>query len=251
MTLYCPSIGEGPDIVLLHGWAWHGEVWRDVAQSLSRDFRVWTPDLPGHGRSGNGVLTLEDIARVVAESVPDAATWIGWSLGGLVALTAAQRRYASRLVLVAASARFVQDEQWQCALSRAWFEQFNHDLNADAQRTLERFASLHLASASSDRVLLRRLRSTLLQHGVPKASQLRAGLDLLSNSDLRSRLSDIDVPTLIVHGERDQIVPIASAENMVQSLPRARAAFVADAGHAPFLSHASWFVDTVGDFLRE
>jgi pimeloyl-[acyl-carrier protein] methyl ester esterase len=51
MSLHIESEGAGPDLVLLHGWAMHGGIWRDVREQLARHFRLHLVDLPGHGFS--------------------------------------------------------------------------------------------------------------------------------------------------------------------------------------------------------
>lgn len=239
--------------MLIHGWAWHGGVWADVAAELAREFRLWIPDLPGHGRSREAMadFTLDGLARVVSECVPREATWIGWSLGGLVALTAALSGWARRLVLVDATPRFVQDDGWECGLSRQWFKAFAEELSRDARHALERFASLHLSRDGDERSLLRRLRTEIFRFGIPAAQALHAGLELLEQSDLRSHLPQIRSPALVVHGARDRIALPKAGERLAQALPQGRFVRVDSAGHAPFLSHASSFMDTVRTFLSE
>ncbi len=251
--MYCENLGTGPDVVLIHGWGWHGDVWTDVAAELAREFRVWVPDLPGHGRSREDAadFTLDGLARAVSACVPSEATWIGWSLGGLVALTAAQRGWARRLVLVDATPRFVRGDGWQCGLSRQWVDAFAKEFTHDTRRALERFASLHLCGEGRERSLLRRLRTEIFRFGMPAAHVLYAGLKLLAQSDLRPQLPQIHSAALVVHGACDRIVLPEAGERLARALPQGRFVRVDDAGHAPFLSHVHRFVDTVGTFLRE
>ncbi|HEY0179955.1 MAG TPA: alpha/beta fold hydrolase, partial [Dokdonella sp.] len=78
--------GDGPDLVLIHGWAMHGGVFAPLVERLAPRFRVHAVDLPGHGRGrGEARLDLADAARRIAGATPR-ALWVGWSLGGLVAL---------------------------------------------------------------------------------------------------------------------------------------------------------------------
>ena len=93
MILYYEQHGQGPDVVLVHGWAQHGGIWTDVARALSAEFRVTVPDLPGHGRSRDFLpraFTADALAEEVRRVLPGPATWVGWSLGGFVALAAVQ-----------------------------------------------------------------------------------------------------------------------------------------------------------------
>ncbi len=252
MTLHCESIGSGPDVVLIHGWGWHSGVWDAVASQLMHEFRVWLPDLPGHGRSRGPVadLSLAGLTQAIATAVPRSAIWIGWSLGGLVALTAAQQGIAQRLVLVATTPRFVQTQAWEYGQTTEWFRHFTDEFAQDAPRALERLASLHLTGNGNERPLLRQLRAALLRYPVDAAA-LQAGLRLLEATDLRALLPTIQVPALVVHGTCDHVATVQAGEYLARSLPDARFVPVADAGHAAFLSHTDFFVEHLRAFLHE
>lgn len=105
--LYRETIGEGDrHLVLLHGWGLNAEVWRYTAERLAPHFCLHLVDLPGYGRSENfGAMTLAEMAEIVLDGAPEKASWLGWSLGGLVAsqvaLSAPQR--VEKLITVASS----------------------------------------------------------------------------------------------------------------------------------------------------
>ena len=253
MTLHCQTFGFGPDVVLVHGWGWHGGAWDEVASDLANAHRVWVVDLPGHGRSraDSGAQTLDDLVRALGACVPPGATWVGWSLGGMAALVAARRGLAQRLVLIGATPRFVQGADWECGWAPAAFAQFSAEVEADAGRALGRFASLHLGGGEVQRDLLRRLRATLLQRGgVPDQAALRAGLGMLSASDLRAQLPDIATPTRVLHGTADSIVPWQAGARMAAALANAEFVSIAEAGHGLPLSHADRVANAIKDFIR-
>ena len=84
--------GKGVPVVLLHGYLEAGEVWEPLAQKLEEQFRIISPDLPGHGDSGirGEVHTMEFLAGAVREVIRDAGEqrvmMVGHSLGGYVTL---------------------------------------------------------------------------------------------------------------------------------------------------------------------
>ena len=254
MSIYYEQSGHGPDVVLVHGWGLHGGIWSDVARELSAQCRVTVPDLPGHGRSREfrpREFTADSLAAEVQRVVPGPAIWVGWSLGGFVALAAAQRYplAVAKLVLVGATPKYVQSPDWPHAMSPTVLEQFAQNLEQDYAATLDRFLSLQMA-AGEDRAVLRRLRDEMFRHGEPPAAALREGLQLLKEEDRRAALSGIAMPALVIHGERDRITPVAAARFLAGSLPQARLELVPGAGHAPFLSHPSLFTAQLKEFIQ-
>lgn len=253
MKLHCESFGSGPDLVLVHGWGWQGGVWTAMAQQLTSRFRVWIPDLPGHGASRGSAVpsTLDGWALAVMECVPASATWVGWSLGGLVSLAAAQALSAAKLVLLGTTPRFIQGVDWPCAWSVDEFERFRADVDRNAIDTLERFASLHLGSGPTQRPLLRTLRTELSARGMAEPHALKAGLQILGEIDYRDKLLDVGAPTLVVHGENDRIVFAEAGERMARALPRAGYKRIDNGGHALPLSHVEEVVTMIGEFAFE
>jgi pimeloyl-[acyl-carrier protein] methyl ester esterase len=254
MTLYYEAHGQGPAIVLVHGWGSHGGIWREITHVLAAHARVIVPDLPGHGRSRD-VLPREFTAEVLAEEVqrllPAPATWVGWSLGGFLTLAAAQEfpHAVERLVLVGATPKYVQAQGWPHAMPQEVLEQFARNLKQDYAGTLRRFLSLQV-DAGEARGALRRLREELFRYGQPPTAALQAGLRLLRDEDRRATLRGIGQPALVIHGSRDRIVPPAAAHFLAGHLPAARLEMIAGAGHAPFLSHPAKFLETLTGFLH-
>lgn len=253
MSMHYEQSGHGPEVVLIHGWGSHGGVWTEIARELVKDFRVTVPDLPGHGRSRDfapDAFTPEIMAQQIRRLLHGPAAWVGWSMGGLVALAAAQRLApaVSRLVLVNATPKYVQSPDWPHAMPPSVLEQFAQNLEQDYAGTIERF--LTLQTAGDDRAVLRRLRE-IFRHGEPVTAALRAGLRLLKEEDRRSVLGGIGAPALVIQGARDRLVPMEAARYSATHLPRARLAPVAGAGHAPFLSHPAAFLAVLKPFIRD
>jgi pimeloyl-[acyl-carrier protein] methyl ester esterase len=86
--------------------------------------------------------------------------------------------------------------------------------------------------------------------GEPDPAVLAAGLQLLAEVDLREELGQVTCPTLVVHGARDTLCPLAGAEWLAAQLPQARLAQHPHAAHAPFLSHPDWFRGTLLEYLH-
>src|SRR5512139_2145202 len=103
--------GTGPALVMIHGWAMHSGIFAPLVERLDAHFTLYLVDLPGHGRNRDDAtpLQLGTLAEVIAAHTPR-ALWLGWSLGGLVALHAAQTQpeRVRGLAMLCASPRFVR-----------------------------------------------------------------------------------------------------------------------------------------------
>ncbi len=254
MKLYYEQHGHGPEVVLIHGWALHGGVWVDVVRDLSKDFRVTVVDLPGHGRSRAWLpqeFTPASLAGAVQRVLAGPAHWVGWSLGALVVLAAAQKnpQAVKKLVLVSATPKFIRSDDWPWAMEPEVLDQFARDLEHDYAATLRRFLSLQVA-VQADRLALSRLRAELFRYGEPDTAALRAGLRLLKEEDRRAMLPAIQAPALVIHGKLDRLVPVGAACYLSEHLPQAQLEIVAGSGHAPFLSHSAIFLKKLKDFLH-
>jgi len=245
--------GHGPEIVLVHGWGLHAGVWDELAATLAARFTVLSLDLPGHGRSRITPMParLDELTDALVAQLPGPAIWLGWSLGGLVALDAA-RRYperVSKLVLTAATPRFVQAPDWSAAMAPGVFGDFAANLRTDYRGTLLRFLSLQAGGDGEGRALIKRLRSGLFAHGEPPPQALANGLAILEATDLRGTLAAIATPALVVHGQLDRLAPPAAGEYLAARLPYARFALLPGAGHAPFLTQPRRYAELLREFL--
>ncbi len=231
--------GDGPDLVLIHGWAMHGGIFASLCELLAPHFRLHVVDLPGHGCSRDeSRFDLADAASRIAQQTPR-AIWLGWSLGGLVAQQAALTMpgQVRGLVAVASSPRFVSADDWPCGVALTVFEQFARDLHEDARATIERFLALETLGSAHANALLRELGRSVFARGMPQATALADGLRTLENGDLRHALPQLAMPSLWVAGRRDRLVPPAAMQWAAAQAPRGRL-LTFNSGHAPFLEYS-------------
>lgn len=241
MTLHIDKLGHGPQpLVLLHGWAMHGGVFAPLVGVLAERCTLYVVDLPGHGHSRGCGLPLEPhaIAEAVAAATPP-APWLGWSLGGLVALAAAldNPAHVRGLAMLCATPRFVRDASWPHGSDAALVHQLALDLETGYHATIERFLALEAMGSTDPKAELRRLRAEVFERGEPELRVLQEGIGLLERSDLRAHLPQLTVPSVWIAGRRDRLVPPAA---MAWSAAQCGGRFVeiAHAGHAPFIGHA-------------
>ncbi|SEO36164.1 pimeloyl-ACP methyl ester esterase BioH [Nitrosovibrio sp. Nv6] len=267
MSLHVESIGAGPDLVLLHGWAMHSGIWRDVRDDLAQHFRLHLVDLPGHGFSsgfspklvpacipGSPGGALKHIVEMVAVFLPANCIVCGWSLGGQIAIELALREpvRVKEIALISTTPCFVKckdphkssQHDWDWGMDAATLQLFAQNLKRDYRTTMKRFLTLQVSGASDIRVLAQ-LRKNLLERGDPDEAALEAGLQVLLSSDLREKIKNINQPVLIFHGENDAITHPDAARWMHQQLRNSELIMLPDCGHVPFLSYPDQFTNSL------
>jgi pimeloyl-[acyl-carrier protein] methyl ester esterase len=240
MTLFSRHQGVGPPLVMLHGWGMNAAVWEPLLPGLSEHFSVTVIEMPGHGASPVARDPgLAGWARECLAVAPQNAHWLGWSLGGQVALQAAivAPERVNGLTLLASTPCFVQAPGWPAAMPTRMFEQFGDALGADSGATLMRFLGLQVKGAEHARQTLRLLREEIDKRPAASIAGLQQGLRLLADTDLRAELSQLACPSHWLFGARDTLVPAAVIGALPGLLPGASIDVIDGAGHAPFLSH--------------
>ena len=253
MSLHLQTVGtQGPDLVFLHGWGLSARIWESLAARLKTRFRCHLVDLPGHGESPSGPAGLNNWVDAVMETVERPAVFVGWSLGGLVALGAA-RRYPDRvqgLVLVATLARFIRESGNDYGMKPQAIEATRRGLSEDFSTTLSEFLMQQVLGEPGAARAVRSLRNDLMDQP-PARDALERGLDILFEADFRAVLADIAQPALIIAGARDRMAHPDGMAAMADALPNAEFWRVERAAHAPFISHEKPFADRLAAFASD
>jgi len=249
--------GDGPPLVMLHGWSMSSAVFSEAIEHFSSQFRVLAPDLRGHGQSAAGPgYALDDF-------VADLTAWLeqlgigrlnllGWSLGGQVALGLAEKLggQVERLILNATTPRFAAGGDWVAGLPVGQVRAMGRNLKRDYRRTMEEFFHLQFAGEELARERLRAIVSfAVRESNLPEPEVALACLQTLENEDQRAVLPKIASPALVLQGDEDRITVPAAAEYLVSRLPYAQLSQLSGVGHAPFLSRPEETFRQWQDFL--
>lgn len=253
MSVSVERFGQGPDLVLLHGWGMNGAVWHGIVPALAARYRVHLVDLPGFGNSplvGEAEYSLPWLAEQVAAILPEQCHLLGWSLGGLVAsqlaLNHPERLHS--LITVASSPCFMARDEWP-GIAPKVLTGFNQMLAGDFKQTIERFLAIQAMGSEHARDDIRQLRHWLAEHPAPQLAALEAGLGLLADVDLRDELVQLNLPWLRVYGRLDSLVPKASIPLLDERYPASRSVVLEKASHAPFISHPQQFIEIIEHFV--
>jgi pimeloyl-[acyl-carrier protein] methyl ester esterase len=244
--------GNGPDLILLHGWGLHSGVWDEALPGLTGRFRVHAIDLPGHGYSAS--VPADDFDAAVAQVaalIPDRSLVCGWSLGGLVAQRIARTHRAKvrALALVATTPCFTERADWPHAMKAGTLQAFAAGLAEDRDATLANFVRLNALHGAHGRDAIRAFTRRLAVRGAPDVGSLQASLRWLREIDLRADAATLDMPALIIHGARDALAPVDAGRWLAATIPDARRVELPDAAHLPFFTHRDTFVKSLESFV--
>lgn len=225
-------------IVLLHAFGSSGRVWHPQVARLGERHRVLAPDLPGHG-SAAGPFSLERAVTSVrevtrAESEPVHLVAISGSVSVALLVALAEPARVAGLVLSGGTARGRSGDAVQRVMMRLMPESM---IVGILKGMYAGGRPEHLDQATQD---LRR---------AGKAAIL-TGLADLARLDLRARLGEISVPTLVLNGAEDK-ANLPPAEELAAAIPGAELRVIPAAGHIWNLQQPGLFTDTISEFIDE
>lgn len=245
------------DYVFVHGWCFDHRVWQETIAALTAQasasgqaIHCHALHLPGYGPRQEEAAPAQ-VAELAADLGRQLSTFagpitlIGWSLGALAALAYGAGQpmtQLEQLVLVSGTASFIRRPHWPHGLPPEQLAAFQQQLATDAAALPARFALLANQGDAAARGLSRRLRECLLPADSPhSAATLAAGLHCLGEADLTAQLDQVRLPTLLLHGELDPLMPLAAAQALASALPQAELRTFPGRAHAPFLAEPERF----------
>jgi len=233
---------------LLHGWGSSSKIWQPFIAQLSDAFHVWCVDLPGHGDSCavKWDCSSEQGVEMLANSLPQTFSIVGWSLGGLVAQLLATQfpQRIINLMLISSTPKFIASRQWPYGMQESTCINFSQQYVKAPQQTLQKFCALQVLNSQSAKKTLSVLIGALSNQR-KHTGKIHWGLRWLEELDLRANATLRAFPIDLLHGESDKVLSIDAAEQMVAIWENTRLERVKHAGHAPFISHPSDFLQWI------
>jgi pimeloyl-ACP methyl ester carboxylesterase len=244
--------GEGPALVLLHGYVGNGPgLWHRQLGELSDEFTVVAWDAPGAGRSSDPPESFrigdyaDSLAGFVEELGLERPHVAGLSFGGTLALELHRRHPGVARTLVLASAY----AGWAGSLPPPVTEQRLRQALELADLPAEEFISAlapTMFSESAPADLVDRFVASMFEfHPAGFRAMARASAE----ADLRDALPCIDVPTLLLYGDEDARAPQEVADQLHTAIPHSRLVVIPGAGHLCNLEAPERFNEEIRDFL--
>ena len=250
---------SGPHLVLIHGaggevrcwpatWRLAGAAQSAIGLAITHDpnritnHSIYAIDLPGHGRSpGPAKETIGDLADVIehfldAEDLTNVVL-AGHSLGGAIALTVAARKNPRVIgqVIVASAAKI--------GVTEAILD----GLQTEFEKTVD-FIVKYSFDRASGPFFAKKAREYTIATG-PTATH--ADFLACTTVDLRDKLDDIRLPTLVIAAENDRMIPHKHSASLAEGLPNARLESFADCGHYPHLDRTTRVEVPIAQFCAE
>ncbi len=263
VKLYVKDWGAGRPILLLHGWPLSADSWDDLALALAAGgFRVISYDRRGFGRSdqpwdGYEYDTLsDDVAAVIEATGAQDATLLGFSMGG-----GEVARYLSRhagkqirqaVLLSSVVPGLLKTDDNPHGAEQAVFDGIAAGLKEDRPHflaeTFKAFFAGGLLTAGVSTEVLEWARNSALQ------ASLKATVDCVQafgTTDFRADLAAFTLPTLLIHGTADKMVPVETSRAVAKAVPGAHLIEYDGAPHGLFATHKERLTSDLLAFLRQ
>jgi len=247
--------GQGPVVLFVHGFPLTHAMWRPQIESLADSCRVLAPDLRGFGASTvtAGTVSMRQFAEDLAElldalGITEPITFCGLSMGGYIGWQFA-RHYPQRLRgLICCDTKASADSEEAIQNRHKLAESvLNHGSGVLAQAMPEKLFAKQTREQQPDIVeQCKKMMVTADPEGV--AAALRGMAERPNMSDL---LPTIEVPTLVIVGEEDQITTVAEMREMAQAIPKSEFVKVPQAGHMAPLENPTLVNSAVKAFLEK
>ena len=260
--LFYRDSGQGMPVILIHGWPLSSDMWEyQKLELLTRGFRVITYDRRGFGQSehfgfGYDYNTFADDLSALIEHLGLAkVALVGFSMGGGEIARYLSRHGSSKITSVAligaVTPYLLKDESNKHGVEASVFADMISNLEQDRPKFLTSFTKMFFGA-------------NMVKHPVSEETQhwcfmmaLRAELkatvecvNAFGKTDFRPDMAAFDVPTLIIHGDADKTVPIAtSGDRAAEAVPQATYKKYEGAPHGLFITHKDQLNRDLVEFL--
>lgn len=249
-SLFYTIQGKGSWLVFIHGaWTNH-KWWRLIASTLSRDFRVLCLDLRGHGKSSKLQTPYSvrgfasDLDAVLSYNEINECVLIGWSLGGCIAMQYCIDTPKKVRAQVLISTRSKKDLKMKSEILMFKYLTRSHVFSFESQ-IRKRFHRMFLPETparivdSATDELLRTSRKDFFLIA-----------DSFLNWKLRGNLRDIKIPSLIITGEKDELIPKKFSVQIHKELPFAKLIVLKNCNHTAILDRPEEICKAIQEFLN-
>jgi pimeloyl-[acyl-carrier protein] methyl ester esterase len=260
-------------LVMLHGFGTDSRVFASIGTKLSKDHDVLMVDLTGHGETKGKFESFSFAAYSILHALDrylgEPYSLLGWSMGGQVALEMykhSKKRNETEeedtcdcghdhhhehkqanigsLILVSSTPKFVASDDFKIGMNEAVFKKFTKNIESGHEKALADFFRLMFTKDEDGSKYV----DELMKY-IPSQETLKECMDSFKRFDERHVLPTIDIPTLILTGDSDEIVDPKASMYMSQEIKGSTLKIFKGAGHAPHLTREKEMMDEISKFL--
>lgn len=242
-NVYYDVKGTGPALVFIHGAMGTNTNWKYQIRVFSESYRVYALDLPGHGRSDSipTEISIDTFAELVSEVITqlgmETPVVCGHSMGGAIGLQLALDgpNPLGALVLVGSGAKL------------GVHPEILSNMRTKFRETIDQIYNKWAFAQNSDRSLIETLKQQVLEI---KASIAVADWEACDSFNCRSRLDELQLPTLMIVGAEDKLTPVWYSEFLLDRIPGSTLEKVTNAGHYVMVEQPMQFNRVLSSFLE-
>lgn len=246
------DVGNGIPLLMIHGFPLDRTLWRTQIEGLQSVARVIAPDLRGFGRSDDApeTMTMDNYAadlKTLLDSLNlQRIVLCGLSMGGYIALAFLAKYPGSVRGLILANTRAVPDSDQAREGRYAMVKQaFDEGVRSIAEALLPKILTeATIAKRTSLTTFIRSMMAGQRAEGV--AAALRG---MAERPDRTPMLGAINIPTLIITGEADSIIPVSESQAMNEAIPGSKLVIIPETAHLSNVEAPEAFNAAVRDFL--
>jgi len=259
LRLSVKNWGQGPPLILIHGWCLHSGCWQNQIDGLSDSFRIVSVDLPGHGQSSDPgfPFTLKNLLFALQEVISSFRGPVhlcGWSLGASLAVecTLLFPQDVLSLILIGGFPKFESSPKiWPYGQPKEGIQQLREELESNFEGTVrETFQKMLFDGETIDEGIQRKFSEYLDDRfSVPSPGPAFRLLDILLEIDLMERARSIQVPSLLIHGDVDRITSIKGAYFLHEQIRNSRLVVLENGSHAIPISRGDEVNQAIKGFI--
>jgi pimeloyl-ACP methyl ester carboxylesterase len=254
VKMHWREAGEGDPLIFIHGFPFNSSLWDAQLAAVPAGWKFIAPDLRGFGASeATGEpfsmdIFADDIAALLDHLELDQAVICGMSMGGYVALSLVMRQPDRVRALVLSATRASADSE---EARRARLELAARARVQGPQPVIDAMLP-HLLTAHTELKqpeVVAKVRE--MMEATPAQTLARSLEAMAARRDYTNELSSINVSTMVVRGEQDEMIPAADMELIARTVRGARHEVISFAGHMPPLEASDVFNNILSHFLAQ
>lgn len=241
VKVHYKSLGQGPNVVLLHGWGCNTDTFAVVQNALMKNFCVTAIDFPGFGQSDQppSVWGVEEYTRCTEDLLQKLdiqnPTLIGHSFGGRVSILLSSRNPIKKIILTDAAG--VKPQNTKISAGKVFSKLKDISKKIIGEKLTEKISSPFANKLASE--------DYKNASGIMKEI-----LKKVVGEDLQSEMPKIKASTLLIWGANDTATPVSDAKIMEKLIPDAGLVVFPGCGHFSFLENSAYYISVVENFLK-